>query len=86
MTKTPREILEDLIKKKDNIDEALIALEEYEAENKQSEQWILSQVEIDKDWIKDLLLRSGLVTEVGAERIAEGIKLYNPIKLVEEKK
>ena len=101
MTKTPREILTKLLENTyvreqhdstgirsalPNIDQALIDLDKYEEENKQSEQWILSRVEIDKDWIKDLIGKTGLVTDAGVERIAEGIKIYSPIKLIGEKK
>ena len=102
MTKTPREILENLVKTtfhnvsylspkeiydpKPSIDEALVDLAQYEEENKKSDQWILSRVEIDKDWIKDLIGKTGLVTDAGVERIAEGIKIYSPIKLIGEKK
>ena len=85
MTKTPRQVLENLTDNKEAIDKAIIAIDAYYFDLKDTPQYILSQVEIDKDWVKDLLLRSGLVTDVGAERIAEGIKAYSPIKLVEKK-
>ena len=83
---TPRKILEKFKKSVTmTIDDALIDLDKYEEENKKSEQWILSRVEIDKDWIKKLCIDSKLLTEEDAERVAEGIKVYSPIKLVGEK-
>lgn len=81
---TPREILNKLVKDGD-VDKALVALDAHEKENRQSEQWILSKVEIDKPWVKKLLLKSNLLDGELAERIAEGIKIYSPIKLVGEK-
>jgi len=94
MTKTPREILEILTDAKDealtplgafDIDKAIIALDKYYEEIRGSEQYILNRVEIDKAWVKKLLLDSNLLDGELAERIAEGIKIYSPIKLVEKK-
>lgn len=93
--KTPREIVDKLVKtmtsshtpgevKILDIDKAVIDLDKYYTDLMKTPSYILGQVEIDKEWIKQLIIKSKLLDEAGAERIAEGIKVYSPIRLIKE--